>query len=185
VPCSVQRSFRRMIVTMEPMMRFLSSHAARGLTLLAGTVTMALLLVAVCAAAPKSDADALLSKEQWAKIVKAMDAKGQTRILPFKVADHLGLTRGTETLKVRELAFERDGFQHGIYKTLDPRDDRIVMAFRTPEKRWTAFVTGTGFELVSAIVWNAGETPVPWPNGEALPAFRNELTYWSVIADLL
>ena len=109
----------------------------------------------------------------------------QTRILPFKVADHLGLTRGTETLSVRELAFEREGHQHGIYKSVAPGDDRIILAFRTPEKRWTAFVTDTQFRLASAIVWNAGETPVTWPNAEALPAFNNELTYWSVIADLL
>ena len=57
--------------------------------------------------------------------------------------------------------------------------------FRTPEKRWTAFVTDARFQLIAAIVWNAGETPVAWPNAEAQPAFRNELGYWSVLADLM
>jgi hypothetical protein len=136
-------------------------------------------------AAPKADAGAPLSKEQWAKLAKRMAEAGTTRDLPFKVAESLGLTRGAEVLTVRELAFERQGYQHGIYRSVDPNDDRVILAFRTPEKRWTAFLADANFHLVLAIVWNAGETPQPWPNGEALPAFNNELGYWSVIADLL
>jgi hypothetical protein len=46
-------------------------------------------------------------------------------------------------------------------------------------------VTDARFRLVSAIVWNAGETPVRWPDDQALPAFQNELGYWSVLAELL
>ena len=137
------------------------------------------------AAAPKADAGAPLSKEQWAKLAKRMAEAGTTRDLPFKVAESLGLTRGAEVLTVRELAFERQGYQHGIYRSVDPKDDRIILVFRTPEKRWTAFLTDTSFRLVLAIVWNAGETPERWPDDEALPAFNNELGYWSVIADLL
>jgi len=138
---------------------------------------------AVCAAA-KTDSAARLTPEQWAKIVKRMDGSGDTRVLPFKVAEHLGLTRGTEILTVHELAFEREGYQHGIYRNVDPKDDRVILAFRTPEKKWTAFLTDTRFKLISAIVWSAGSEPVPWPNNEALPAFNNELAYWSVLADL-
>jgi hypothetical protein len=141
--------------------------------------------LSVGAAAPKADAGPPLSKEQWAKIAKRMAETGTTRDLPFKVAEHLGLTKGAEVLTVRELAVEREGYQHGIYRSVDPKDDRIILAFRTPEKRWTAFLTDSGFRLVLAIVWNAGETPQRWPDSEALPAFNNELGYWSVIADLL
>ena len=137
------------------------------------------------AAAPKADAGAPLSKEQWAKLAKRMAEAGTTRDLLFKVAESLGLTRGAEVLTVRELAFERQGYQHGIYRSVDPRDDRIILAFRTPEKRWTAFVADSRFKLTAAVVWNAGETPEPWATDEALPAFNNELGYWSVIADLL
>jgi hypothetical protein len=137
------------------------------------------------AAAPQAEAEAPLTKEQWAKLVKRMDENGQTRDLPFKVAEHLGLTKGAEVMKVHELAFEREGYQHGIYRSIDPKDDRIILAFRTPEKRWTAFLADSRFQLVLAVVWNAGDTPEPWPNDQALPAFRNELGYWSVIADLL
>ena len=153
----------------------------------------AMLLVAIAAllsaaasgdAAPKADAAAQLTPEQWAKIVKRMDAGGDTRVLPAKVAEHLGLTKGAEVLTVHELAFEREGYQHGIYRNIAPKDDRVILAFRTPEKRWTAFLTNTRFTLVAAIVWNAGEDPVPWPKDEALPAFKNELVYWSVLADL-
>jgi hypothetical protein len=136
-------------------------------------------------AAPKSDSAVLLSREQLVKLLKRMDESGQTRILPFKVAEHLGLTKGSETLTVRELAFERDGYQHGIYKSVDPKDDRIILAFRTPEKRWTAFLTDARFRLISAIVWNAGEVPVPWANDQASPVFHNELGYWSVLAELM
>jgi hypothetical protein len=158
-------------------------HAACGLAIGAGVLACA--LSAAPAAAPKADTGVILTVEQWAKIVKAMEMNGAHRVLPFKVADHLGLTKGTETLTVRELAFEREGYQHGIYRSVDPADQRIIMAFRTPEKRWTAFVADAKFRLISAIVWNAGETPVPWSNREALPAFRNELGYWSVVAELL
>jgi hypothetical protein len=160
-------------------------HVATVVAIFASAVATVLPLATSGTAAPKADAGATLSKEQWDKILKAMNANGQTRILPFKVADYLGLTRGSETLTVHELAFEREGYQHGIYKSVDPGDDRVILVFRTPEKRWTAFVAGTGFKLVSAIVWNAGETPVPWPNDAALPAFKNELMYWSVVAELL
>jgi hypothetical protein len=172
-------------VTIRSMIRPRFHHVAMAAAIFAGVVVTALSLATIGAAAPKADAGATLSAEQWGKIVKAMNANGQTRILPFKVADHLGLTRGSETLTVRELAFEREGYQHGIYTSVAPGDDRVILVFRTPEKRWTAFVASAGFKLVTAIVWNAGETPVPWPNDEALPAFKNELTYWSVVADLL
>jgi hypothetical protein len=136
-------------------------------------------------AAPKGDGSTPLGKAQWAKIIKRMDENGQTRDLPFKIAESLGLTRGAEVMTVRELAFEREGYQHGIYRSIDPKDDRVILAFRTPEKRWTAFLTDSRFKLVLAVVWNAGETPERWPNEEAAPAFNNELGYWSVIADLL
>jgi hypothetical protein len=137
------------------------------------------------AAAPKADADAPLSAAQWAKIVKRMDENGQTRDLPFKVAEHLGLTKGAQVMTVRELAFERGGYQHGIYRSVDPKDDRVILVFRTPEKRWTAFLADAHFRLVLAVVWNAGDSPERWPDAEALPAFNNELGYWSVLADLL
>jgi hypothetical protein len=153
---------------------------------------LALLVVAIAAllsgaasgdAAPRADSTAL-TPAQWAKIVKRMDTSGDTRVLPAKVAAHLGLTKGAETFTVHELALEREGYQHGIYRSVDPKDDRVILAFRTPEKKWTAFLTNTRFELVSAIVWSAGNEPAPWPASEALPAFNNELVYWSVLADL-
>lgn len=163
-------------MTFSPVPRFV-----RALAFVAAVVALS----SAAVAAEKAQTAALLTKEQWAKIEKRMDEKGDVRVLPFKVADHLGLTKGTETLTVRELAFEREGYQHGIYRSVDPADQRIILAFRTPEKKWTAFVTNTRFQLLAAIVWNAGETPVAWPNAEALPAFRNELGYWSVLADLM
>ena len=170
---------------MRPMADAQVGQAVRGLARLAAVIAMTLMIVAGATAAPKADTAAILSADQWAKIVKAMDANGKTRTLPFKVADYLGLTRGAETLTVRELAFEREGYQHGIYRSVDPADQRIILAFRTPEKRWTAFVADSKFKLIAAIVWSAGETPVPWPQAEALPAFNNELGYWSVLAELL
>jgi hypothetical protein len=156
-----------------------------GLLCLVVATAMALSAVSASLAAQKADTAAILNKEQWAKIIRRMEEEGRTRTLPFKVAEHLGLTKGSETLTVSELAVEREGYQHGIYKSVDPKEDRIILAFRTPEKRWTAFVTDTRFRLISAIVWNAGETPVAWSNDEALPAFRNELGYWAVLAELL
>jgi hypothetical protein len=162
------------------MASFTASRAARAALIVAAVLAH----VAIGGAAEKADS-ALLTPAQWAKLVKQMDQKGDVRDLPFKIAESLGLTRGSQVMTVRELALEREGYQHGIYRSVDPADTRIILAFRTPEKRWSAFVTDARFGLIAAIVWNAGETPVAWPTAEALPAFRNELTYWSVVADLL
>jgi hypothetical protein len=159
-------------------------RAGRAYVRLAAALAGLMFAASVGCAAPKTDSTAPPTPEQWAKIVKRMDTSGDTRVLPFKVAEHLGLTKGAQILTVRELAFEREGYQHGIYRNLDPKDDRVILAFRTPEKRWTAFLTDSRFKLLSAIVWSAGDEPVPWPNSEALPAFNNELVYWSVLADL-
>src|ERR1700736_3354654 len=128
---------------MGSMMKAPFRCAAKVFAILA--IATGLALASGAGAAPKTDAGAPLSKQQWAKIVKRMDENGQTRDLPFKVAEHLGLTRGAEVLTVRELAFEREGNQHGIYRSVDPKDDRIILAFRTPEKRWTAFLTDSRF----------------------------------------
>jgi hypothetical protein len=150
----------------------------------AAAITLFVAAIFLAPAAAVEQNGPLLTPAQWAKILKRMDQSGDTRVLPFKVADHLGLTKGTQVMTVRELAFEREGNQHGIYRNIDPKDARIVLAFRTPDKHWTAFLTDPHFKLVSAIVWNAGEDPVPWRIEEAQPAFNNELAYWSVIADL-
>lgn len=172
----------------DKMMAMTDTHigfAFRAFARRVAVIAAILAIVSGAAAAPKADTGAILGADQWAKIVKTMDANGKTRTLPFKVADYLGLTKGTETLTVRELAFERDGYQHGIYRSVDPADQRVILVFRTPEKRWTAFVADSKFKLIAAIVWSAGETPVPWSQAEALPAFNNELGYWSVLAELL
>jgi len=168
---------------MQAMTRHSFRRAVRAFAFLG--VAFAMLAVVAAEGAPKADDGPLLGKEQWAKIAKRMAEAGTTRDLPFKVAESLGLTRGAEVLTVRELAFERQGYQHGIYRSIDPKDGRIILAFRTPEKRWTAFLTDNRFQLALAIVWNAGESPQRWPDDEALPAFNNELGYWSVVADLL
>jgi hypothetical protein len=159
-----------------------TSCASRAFAMLVVAIAALLSADASGDAAPKTDA--LLTSQQWAKIAKRMESGGDTRDLPPKVAEHLGLTKGAASFRVHELAFEREGYQHGIYRSLDPKDDRVILAFRTPEKKWTAFLTNTRFKLVSAIVWNAGDEPAPWPASEALPAFNNELVYWSVLADL-
>jgi hypothetical protein len=163
--------------------RFLE-RAIRAATIVVLAAAWSPALMPAAVAAEKDKPSALLTAAQWAKIVKRMDQGGDTRVLPFKVAQHLGLTKGAEVLTVHELAFEREGYQHGIYRSVDLKDARVILAFRTPDKRWTAFLTNTRFTFVSAIVWNAGEDPVPWPANQALPAFNNELGYWSVLADL-
>jgi hypothetical protein len=170
---------------MSSMMRTPSHLAIRAFAIIALAIATMLAIASAGFAAQETDAGAVLSKEQWAKIADRLDKNGQIRTLPFKIAEHLGLTKGSETLSVQELAFERDGHQHGIYKSPDPNNDRIVLAFRTPEKRWTAFATDKQFRLIMAIVWNAGESPEPWPNDRALAAFNNELGYWAALAELL
>jgi hypothetical protein len=84
---------------------------------------------------------------------------------------------------VREIAFERAEFEHGFYKSLRAGDDRIILAFRTPDKKWTAYLTNARFELIAAVNWNAGETPTRWQGAEARQAFANELAYWAILAD--
>jgi hypothetical protein len=166
------------------MRRSSTSRASHALAILVLVIAALLSATTWGDAAPKADSAARLTPEQWAKIVKRMDTGGDTRVLPAKVAEHLGLTKGAQVFTVHELAFEREGYQHGIYRSVDPKDHRVILAFRTPEKKWTAFLTDSRFKLVLAIVWSAGDEPVPWPESESLPAFNNELVYWSVLADL-
>jgi hypothetical protein len=158
---------------------------------LASIVTAIAVLAAVtCAAvpslaqAPKAvTAGPVLDREQLRKILKRLDEAGRTRVIPVKVTAALGATKGDETLDVREIAFERGDYEHGFYKGLKAGDDRIILAFRTPEKKWTAFLTNSRLKLVAAVSWNAGETPTRWEGAEASQAFENELAYWAILAD--
>jgi len=169
--------------------RFLT-HIARDpsrirLGIILAALAFALTATSIGLSAAAADAEPVLSGEQWARIFKRMDERGQTRALPSKVSETLGLTRGSETMNVREIAFEREGYQHGIYRSLGATSDRIILVFRTPEKKWMAFLTDTRSQLKTAIIWDAGEQPVRWPNDQASPIFDNEIGYWSVLAELL
>lgn len=126
-----------------------------------------------------------LDREQLAKIFKRLEEAGRTRPIPSKVTVQLGLTTGDEMLTVREIAFERAEYQHGFYKVLRPGDDRIILAFRTPEKKWTAFLTDPRLKLIAAVSWNAGDTPERWQGAGANQAFDNELAYWATLAEIL
>ena len=125
----------------------------------------------------------ILGDEQLRKILKRLDEAGRTRPIPAKVTAALGATKGNETLEVREIAFERAAYEHGFYKGTKAGDDRIILAFRTPEKRWTAFLTNSRLRFIAAASWNAGEAPTPWEGAEANQAFVNELAYWAILAE--
>jgi hypothetical protein len=126
---------------------------------------------------------AILDDSHMRKIFKRLDEAGRIREIPAKVTAALGVTKGDETLQVREIAFERAENEHGFYKSLRHGDDRIILAFRTPEKKWTAFLTNSRLRLLAAASWNAGETPTPWKGVEAAQAFANELAYWAILAE--
>jgi hypothetical protein len=158
------------------------------------TVSLLLALVAPSAvlperlwqalAEPASKVPAPLDPGQLQKILKHLDEKGITRELPIKVTAQLGVTKGEETLIVREVAFERASYQHGFYKSLKAHDDHLLLAFRTPEKKWTTFLTNSKLKLIAAVSWNAGEMPEIWGGSEADQAFANELAYWATLAEL-
>jgi hypothetical protein len=126
-----------------------------------------------------------LDGEHLQKILKRLDESGRTRPIPPKVTEQLGATKSGQLLNVRELAFERGGFQHGFYKSTENGDDHIILAFRTPGKKWTAFLTDSRLKLTAAVTWDAGETPVRWTGEEAVQAFDNELVYWATVIDIL
>ena len=130
-----------------------------------------------------AEARPALNGEQLRKILKQLEQAGRTRSIPAKVTAALGMTKGEETLDVREIAFERAEYQHGFYKGLKAGDDRIILALRTPDKKWTAFLTNSRLKLLVAVSWNAGETPTRWEGAEAAQAFENELAYWAILAD--
>jgi hypothetical protein len=137
--------------------------------------------IGACRAEPP-DAPAL-DAEHLQKILKRLQETGRTRPIPSKVSEGLGATHGDQVLNVREIAFERAGYQHGFYRSIDGAD-RFILAFRTPDKKWTAFLTDTRLKLISAVAWDAGEKPVRWTGPEANQAFENELAYWATIADI-
>lgn len=125
-----------------------------------------------------------LDGERLQKILKRLQETGRTRPVPTKVTEQLGATKGDQVLNVREIAFERAGYQHGFYQSIEKGDDRLILAFRTPEKKWTAFLTDSRLRLISAVNWNAGETPTPWSGHDAEQAFDNELAYWATIIEI-
>ena len=137
-------------------------------------------------AAPKKAVTAkpVLGAEQLQKILKRLEESGRTRPLPTKVTAQLWVTKGDATLTVREIAFEHAGYQHGFYKSLETGKDYLLLAFRTPEKKWTAFLTNSQLKLISAVSWDAGEMPATWSGREADQAFDNELVYWSTLAEI-
>jgi hypothetical protein len=145
----------------------------------AGTATPCL-----AQAAKAEKAGPILSGQQLRKILKQLDEAGRSRPLPVKVTAALGATKGDEALEVREIAFERAEYQHGFYKGLKAGDDRIILALRTPDKKWTAFLTNSRLKLLAAVSWNAGETPTRWEGAEAAQAFENELAYWATLTEI-
>jgi len=158
--------------------------------------SLSLLLILVAASAvplgrvrealgePITKVQPALDAQQLQKILKHLDENGITRDLPTKVTTRLGVTRGQEALTVREMAFERARYQHGFYKSLKAGDDHLLLAFRTPEKKWTTFLTDPKLKLIAAVTWNAGEVPEAWSGSDADQAFANELAYWATLAEL-
>jgi hypothetical protein len=126
-----------------------------------------------------------LTSEQFAKIKRRLEAFGKSGPINSKLTLALGATEGSEQMEVREVSFERDGYQHGFLQSLRFGDNRIIMLFRTPEKNWMAFLTNTRFTLLSAATWDAGEQPKPLTPKEASDAFANELIYWATLSELL
>jgi hypothetical protein len=169
-------------------MRRIESHY---LAVIVNVLTALALLAAASAVATPGFAQAtkpakaapILDGQHLRKILKRLDEAGRTRPIPAKVTAALGATTGDETLAVREIAFERAAYEHGFYKSLKAGDDRIILAFRTPEKKWLAFLTDSRLKLIAAVSWNAGEAPARWQGAEASQAFENELAYWAILAE--
>ena len=146
-------------------------------TLLAVIAAITLLSVAMGASGSclAQGSGAILDDSHLRKIFKRLDEAGRTREVPAKVTAALGVTQGDETLQVREVAFERAEYEHGFYKSLRPGDDRIILAFRTPEKKWTAFLTNSRLRLLTGTRGRRrrrGTAPTPrkpsrtsWPIG--------------------
>jgi hypothetical protein len=168
-------------------MRIVGSHRRAAL---AGALAFALVAAAagvptpcLAQAAKPEQAGAILDGQRLRKILKRLDEAGRTRPVPVKVTAALGATKGEEALDVREIAFERAEYEHGFYRGLKAGDDRIILALRTPDKKWTAFLTNSRLKLIAAVSWNAGEAPTRWQGAEASQAFENELAYWAILAD--
>jgi hypothetical protein len=160
-----------------------SRTSRRGLLALAGALVLLPIARGGSDSCRAQGSGAILDDSHLRNIFKRLDEAGRTREIPAKVTAALGVTKGDETLQVREMAFERADYEHGFYKSLRPGDDRIILAFRTPQKKWTAFLTNSRLRLIAAASWNAGETPTPWKGAEAAQAFANELAYWAILAE--
>jgi hypothetical protein len=126
-----------------------------------------------------------LSSGQYKKIKNRLTSSGISRPLPIKLTLALGATVGEEQLNIREISFDRDGFQHGFLQSSIFGDDRIIFLFRTPGNNWMAFLTNVSFNLISAAAWDAGELPKPLMIEEAKDAFDHELIYWATLSEIL
>ena len=155
-----------------------------------GRVTSAVMLalaIAIAAPAAVAQTPPILSAEQLQKLDKAWAAYGHDSALNKTVTDFLGLTRGGDTLTVRQLSANGDGHPiefHALQRV--PNGDGFILTILMTEGPARNYVIDGKQELVAANVKSKQDLPpVAIPTAQARKELQEEIKFWRAVADKL
>src|SRR5205085_9715771 len=101
-----------------------------------------------------------VTDRQFNRLVALIETSGETVELSTRASAVLGLTRGEETIAVRQIHVRRtlDGAEQktDFSKILKAGDSRFIVSLRTDE-HVVVFLTDSDRVLLAAAVWSAGE----------------------------
>ena len=145
------------------------------------------LAMTITAPAALAQTPPILSAEQLQKLDKAWAAYGHDTALNKTVTDALGLTRGDDTLPVRQVTAEGDGHPialHAIERV--PNGDGFILTILMAEGPARNYVIDGKQELVAANVKSKQDLPpVAIPTAQARKELQEEIKFWRAIADKL
>ena len=123
-----------------------------------------------------------LTTSQQKTLAKGLLTEGQDVAISPEVTAALGLTKGNETLTLRELAnTDTHGLAH-IYSRLP--DGGVLVSYLHDDASWNYRYDGN-MNFVAGVEKKAGEAPVAIPSGTAAASGAAELGYWGEYAGML
>jgi hypothetical protein len=149
----------------------------------------ALVALTLATAAPSANAQTppILSAEQLQKLDKAWAAYGHDIALNKSVTDALGLTKGDDTLPVRQITVEGDGHPialHAIERL--PNSDGYFLTILMAEGPARNYAINGKQELIAANAKSKQDLPpITIPPAQARKELQEEIKFWRAIADKL
>lgn len=133
------------------------------------------------AQAPAMD-KTILTDVQLQKLDKDMASYGIPFTFNKAATDALGLTRNNDTLTIRELVMDtKNPLKKHIFARIPDGDGFIFLVAVVGSGR--TYVTDSNQQLVAAVLASRTTTPVAIPVAQAQQELKDELAFWSKVAD--